>query len=76
MTSWAIIREALVAKERPGSMGAMIGLARAADLFVRLEPHLRDYQASVVELNDDDAVGAAISLRGDIEELQRAGVLV
>jgi hypothetical protein len=60
MSSWAIIKTFFTRNERPGSMGVMVGVHKAAVLFSELEGQLKDREVAMAEFNSDSEVTQAL----------------
>lgn len=60
MNSWEIIKEALTKESRPGSVGWEIQAIKAAELFLKLQPQLRDWYEAASDFNADERVRQAL----------------
>ena len=70
MTSWEIIREALVRGEEK-TVGYQRTLLKAADIFLSLRFYLKDFDDGIAILNADKQLRSAILNRAGIDKLSK-----
>lgn len=75
MNSWEIIKANIANKHRSGTMGRMMEMNAALDLFAALLDKLSDREDAEAYFNGDHEVTEALASRGGINQLRQAGVL-
>jgi hypothetical protein len=60
MNSWQLIRRQMVMDQRPGSVGYLIALKKAALLFMSIRFQLNDYEEAAKSFNLDDELSVAL----------------
>jgi hypothetical protein len=77
MNSWTIIKDAMTEGNRyaPGTVGRVMQVNAAADLFISIAHNLRDEKDATELFNADEEVTASLVGRSGIESLRKAGVL-
>ena len=74
MTAWEIIRKHLVdGRSTPGTVGRMVDLQRAGDLYFALREHLGDQDWQDGAFSKDEELTAALTQTDAIETLREVG---
>ena len=60
MNSWQLIRRQMVMDKRPGSVGYLIALKKAALVFMSIRLQLNDYDDAAKSFNLDDELSVAL----------------
>ena len=75
MNSYEIIKQQLVTHPTIGSVGRLVQLNQAGELFVSLEYCLIDWEEARKTFNADKEFLQAMLQRHNLQELKEAGVL-
>jgi hypothetical protein len=71
MNAWNVIKRAFVRNEHPGSIGYLIKINAAADLYMELRTAFASEAESDEAFNADTEVRKALLMRGQLNAIQK-----